>query len=52
MFTEVVVKWTACSPSNLTVHLRILLDPTVFFSVKFMFEKNEYKYKEAGIGPI
>ena len=40
----VVVKWSVCSPSLLTIRVRILLTPTVF-SVKFVVEKNENKQK-------
>ena len=46
-----VVKWSTCSPSTLTIRVRILLKPTAF-SVQFVFEKNENKQKEAGIGPF
>ena len=47
----VVVKWSACLPSTPTIRVRIPLKPSVF-SVKFMFEKNEIKHKEARIGPF
>ena len=47
----VVVEWSACSPSTLTIRVRIRLKPTVF-SVKFGFEKNENKQKEAGVRPF
>ena len=47
----VVVKWSAYSPSTPTIWVRILVTPTVF-SVKFVFEKNENKQKEAGVGPF
>ena len=43
---SVVVKWSACSPSTPTIRVRIQLTPTVF-SVKFVFEKNKNKQKEA-----
>ena len=46
-----VVKWSAWSPSTLTILVRIQLTPTVF-SVKFVFEKNANKQKEAGVGPF
>ena len=45
----VVVKWSACLPSTLTIRVWIPLMPTVF-SVKFVFEKNKNKKKEAGVG--
>ena len=45
------VKWSACLPSTPTIRVRIPLKPTVF-SVKFVFEKNENKQKEAGVGPF
>ena len=35
----------------LTIRVQIPLKPTVF-SVKFVFEKNENKQTEAGVGPI
>ena len=41
----VVVKWSAYSPSSPT----ILLSPIVF-SVKFVFEMNQNKQKELGVG--
>ena len=47
----VVVKWSACSTSISTIRVQILLKPTGF-SVKFVFEKNENKQKEAGVGPF
>ena len=47
----VVVKWSACSPSIPTIRVRFLQKPTVFY-VKFVFEKNENKHKEAGVGPF
>ena len=34
----VVVKWSECSPSTLTIRFRIPLTPAVF-SVKFVFKK-------------
>ena len=40
--------WSACLPSNPTIHIRILQ----FFSGQFMFKKNENKQKEAGVGPF
>ena len=33
------------------IRVRILLKPTVF-TVKFVFEMNESKQKEAGVGPF
>ena len=48
---EVVVKWSACSPSSPTIQDWIPLTPTVF-SVNFVFEKNENKQKEAGVGHL
>ena len=47
----VVVKWSACSPSNQTIRVRILLTPTVL-SVKFEFEKSLNTQKEARVGPF
>ena len=47
----VVVEWSVCSPSTLTIRGRIPLNPTVF-SVKFVFEKNENKWNEAGGWPF
>ena len=47
----VVVKWSACSLYTPAILVRIALTPTVF-SVKFVFEKNENKQKEAGVGPF
>ena len=41
----VVVKWSTCSPSSLTIRVRIPLTPTVL-SVKFVREKNENKTKK------
>ena len=41
--TVVVVKWSACSPSTLTIQVRIPLKTTVFS--KFVFEKNKKKQK-------
>ena len=49
--TVVVVKWSACSPCTSTIRVRISLTPT-FFSVQFVFEKNENKQNEAGVGPF
>ena len=46
-----MVKWSACSPSALTVQVRIPLKLTIF-SVKFVLEKNENKQKEVGVGPF
>ena len=46
-----VVKCTVCSPSTPTIRVRIPLMSTVFF-VKFVFEKNENKQKEAGVGQL
>ena len=43
----VVVKWLACSPSTLTIRVRILLMPTVF-SVKLVFEKTKINKKRPG----
>ena len=46
-----VVKWSACSPSTPTI--RVLIPAEAYsFSVKFVFEKNENKQKEAGVGPF
>ena len=42
----VVVKWSTCLPSTMTNWVRIPIKPTVF-SVKFVFEKNKNKLKEA-----
>ena len=42
----VVVKWSACSSSTLTMTLSS--NP----AVKFVFEKNENEQKEAGVGPF
>ena len=42
----VVVKWSTCLPSTVTNWVRIPIKPTVF-SVKFVFEKNKNKLKEA-----
>ena len=47
----VVVKWSACLPSNPLIRVRIPLKPTVF-SVKFEFEKNKNIQKEARVGPL
>ena len=47
----VVVKWSASLLSTLTFRVRIPLKITVF-SVKFVFERNENKPKEAGVGPF
>ena len=47
----VVVKWSAYSPFTPMILVRIVLKLTVF-SVKFVFEKNENKLKEAGVGPF
>ena len=47
----VVVKRSACSPSTLTIRVRILLTSTVF-SVKFVFEKDENKQKRGRGWPI
>ena len=46
-----VAKWSVCSPSTLTIRVHIPPTPTVF-SVKFVFEKNENKQKEVGVGPF
>ena len=46
-----VVKWSACLPSTPMIQVQILLKPTVF-SVKFMFEKKEYKQKRGHVGPF
>ena len=42
---EVVVKWSACSPSTPNSNPADVYS----FSVKFVFEKNENKQKEAGL---
>ena len=47
----VVVNWPACSPSTPMIWVRIPLTSTVS-PVKFVFEKNENKQKEAGDGPF
>ena len=47
----VVVKWSACSPYTTTIRVQFPLMSTVF-SVKFVFEKNENKEKEGGVGPF
>ena len=39
------------SPSTPTIRVKILLTPTIF-SVKFVFEKNGNKQKEAEVGPL
>ena len=44
----VVVKWSVCSPSIPTIQVQIQLKP-LFFSVKFVFEKNESKQKRPGM---
>ena len=46
-----VVKWPSSTPSTPTIRVRILLKPTIF-SAQFVFEKNENKQKEAGVGPF
>ena len=43
-----VVKWSACSPSTLTIRVRIPLTSAVF-SVKSVFEKNENKQNRQGL---
>ena len=48
---QVVIKWSACSPSDPMIRVRIPLKPTVF-SAKLMFEKNKNKQKEAMVGPF
>ena len=40
----IVVKWSACLPSTLTIRVRIPLKPTIF-PAKYVFEKNENKQK-------
>ena len=47
----VVVKWSACSPSTPTIRVWIPLKPTIL-SVKFVFEKNTNKQKEAAVDPF
>ena len=47
----VVVKWSACLPSTPTIRVQIPLKSTVF-TVKFVFEMNENKQKEAGGGQL
>ena len=42
-----VVKWSACSPSNLTIRVRILLKPTVF-SVICVWKKRKINQKWPG----
>ena len=46
-----VVKWSACLPSTLTIQVRIPLEPTVSL-VNFVFEKNTNIQKEAVGGPF
>ena len=46
-----MVKWSADLSSTPTIRVRIPLTPSSF-SVKFVFEKNENKQKEAGVGPF
>ena len=46
-----VVKWSVYLTSTPTIRVRIPLTSTVF-SAKFVFEKNENKQKEAGVGPF
>ena len=46
-----VVKWSACYPSTLTIRVRIPMKPKVFL-VKFVFVKNKNKQKQAGVGPF
>ena len=46
----VMVKWSACSPSTLSIWIRILLKPTIFLEIFFWKEQN--KQKEAGVGPL
>ena len=41
----VVVKWSACLPSTLSIRVRIPLNPTVFSA----FEKNENKRGRVGL---
>ena len=48
MTAVVVVKLSACSPSTLTIRVQIPMKSTVF-PVKFVFEKNENKQKDAGV---
>ena len=43
--------WSACSPSTPTIRVQILQKPTIC-NVKFVFEKNKNKQKEAGLGPL
>ena len=47
----VVVKWSACLPFILTIQFSNPAE-AYSFSVKFVFEKNENKQKEAGVGPF
>ena len=54
MFTlgaALVVKWSVCSPSTLTIQVQIPLKPAVF-SVKFVFEKNRIQRKRGRGWPI
>ena len=46
-----MVKWSACKPPTPMIRVRTLLTPTVF-CVKFVFEKNKNKQKEAEVGPF
>ena len=47
----VVVKWSLGSPNTPKIQIRIPLQPTAF-SVKFVFEKNDNKQRESGVGPF
>ena len=47
----VLVQWLACLPSSPTILVRILMNLTIF-SVKFGYEKNKNKQKEAGLAHL
>ena len=47
----VVVKWSACSPSTLTIRVQIPLKHTVF-SAQFVVKRTKINKKEAGVGPF
>ena len=47
----VVIRWPASLPSIPMIRVQIPLKPTVYFS-KILFEMNENRQKDAGIGPL
>ena len=47
-----VVKWSSCLPSSPTIRIQIPQEPRYCSSVKFVFEKNENKRKEAEVWPL